>query len=83
MPHLAKCNARATREVPSSKLKERPPQRKIGVTSNLPVGRISVVTLVRTDTTLDRSQKAAQEPLEVVDAPCYGAAIHALGVRAR
>ena len=58
MPHLAKCNARATREVPSSKLKEQPPHRKIGVTSNLPVGRISVVTLIRTDTTLDHSQKA-------------------------
>ena len=58
VPHLAKCNARATREVPSSKLKEQPPQRKIGVTSNLPVGRISVVTLIRTDTTLDHSQKA-------------------------
>ena len=58
VPHLAQCNARATREVPSSKLKEQPPQRKIGVTSNLPVGRISVVTLIRTDTTLDHSQKA-------------------------
>ena len=44
--------------MPSSKLKEQPPQRKIGVTSNLPVGRISVVTLIRTDTTLDHSQKA-------------------------
>ena len=58
VPHPAMCNARATREVPSSKLKERPPHRKIGVTSNLPVGRISVVTLIRTDTTLDHSQKA-------------------------
>ena len=58
VPHLAQCNARATREVPSSKLKEQPPHRKIGVTSNLPVGRISVVTLIRTDTTLDHSQKA-------------------------
>ena len=52
VPHLAQCNARATREVPSSKLKEQPPHRKIGVTSNLPVGRISVVTLIRTDTHL-------------------------------
>ena len=58
VPHLAMCNARATHEVPSSKLKEQPPHRKIGVTSNLPVGRISVVTLIRTDTTLDHSQKA-------------------------
>ena len=31
---------------------------KIDVTSVLPVGRISVVTLIRTDTTLDHSQKA-------------------------
>ena len=58
VPHPAWCNARATHEVPSSKLKEQPPHRKIGVTSNLPVGRISVVTLIRTDTTLDHSQKA-------------------------
>ena len=35
-----------------------PPQRKIGVTSKTPVGVISVVTLIRTDTTLDHSQKA-------------------------
>jgi hypothetical protein len=34
------------------------PQRKIGVTSKTPVGVISVVTLIRTDTTLDHSQKA-------------------------
>ena len=58
VPHPTWCNARATHEVPSSKLKEQPPHRKIGVTSNLPVGRISVVTLIRTDTTLDHSQKA-------------------------
>ena len=32
--------------------------RKIDVTSNPPVGGISVVTLIRTDTTLDHSQKA-------------------------
>ena len=31
---------------------------KINVTSMSPVGDISVVTLVRTDTTLDHSQKA-------------------------
>ena len=41
-----------------SKLKVTPPQRKIGVTSKSPVGDISVVTLIRTDTTLDHSQKA-------------------------
>ena len=31
---------------------------KIDVTSKSPVGDISVVTLIRTDTTLDHSQKA-------------------------
>ena len=31
---------------------------KIDVTSKPPVGDISVVTLIRTDTTLDHSQKA-------------------------
>jgi len=35
-----------------------PPQTKIHVTSKSPVGDISVVTLIRTDTTLDHSQKA-------------------------
>ena len=37
---------------------ERSPHRKIDVTSKPPVGGISVVTLIRTDTTLDHSQKA-------------------------
>ena len=41
-----------------SKLKVSPPHRKIDVTSKSPVGDISVVTLIRTDTTLDHSQKA-------------------------
>ena len=41
-----------------SKLKVALPQRKINVTSKSPVGDISVVTLIRTDTTLDHSQKA-------------------------
>ena len=35
-----------------------PPHGKINVTSKSPVGDISVVTLIRTDTTLDHSQKA-------------------------
>ena len=48
------CNARG----PLSKLERAPPQRKINVTSKSPVGDISVVTLIRTDTTLDHSQKA-------------------------
>jgi len=41
-----------------SKLEEYPFPRKITVTSKSPVGDISVVTLIRTDTTLDHSQKA-------------------------
>ena len=41
-----------------SKLKGTSPQRKMNVTSKSPVGDISVVTLIRTDTTLDHSQKA-------------------------
>ena len=48
------CNTRGS----LSKLKGAPPQRKINVTYKSPVGDISVVTLIRTDTTLDHSQKA-------------------------
>jgi len=48
------CNAQG----PLSKLERAPSQRKINVTSKSPVGDISVVTLIRTDTTLDHSQKA-------------------------
>ena len=46
-----------TRE-PLSKLERTSPHIKINVTSKSPVGDISVVTLIRTDTTLDHSQKA-------------------------
>ena len=48
----------ATRAGPSSKLVESLHPRKIDVTSKAPVGAISIVTLIRTDTTLDHSQKA-------------------------
>ena len=48
---------RNTRE-PLSKLEGNSLPRKIDVTSKSPVGDISVVTLIRTDTTLDHSQKA-------------------------
>ena len=41
-----------------SKLKATSPHRKIIVTCKSPVGDISAVTLIRTDTTLDHSQKA-------------------------
>ena len=49
-----RCNARE----PLSKLERTSPHRKINVTSKSPVGDIPVVTLIRTDTTLDHSQKA-------------------------
>ena len=49
-----RCNKRS----PQSKLTRKLPQTKINVTSKSPVGDISVVTLIRTDTTLDHSQKA-------------------------
>ena len=48
------CNMRRS----PSKLKRTLPQPKIYVTSKSPVGDISVVTLIRTDTTLDHSQEA-------------------------
>ena len=48
------CNMRRS----PSKLKRTLPQAKIYVTSKSPVGDISVVTLIRTDTTLDHSQEA-------------------------
>ena len=54
----ALCHASATREGPWASSRETPPQRKINVTCKSPVGDISVVTLIRTDTTLDHSQKA-------------------------
>ncbi len=55
------CNARG----PLSKLERAPPQRKINVTSKSPVGDISVVTLIRTDTTLDHSQKAEKVCIDI------------------
>ena len=56
----------ATSEVPCqrntqsglSKPRDHNPLQKIAVTSRSPVGDVSVVTLIRTDTTLDHSQKA-------------------------
>ena len=63
------CNTRGS----LSKLKRTPPQRKINVTSNSPVGEISVVTLIRTDTTLDHSQKAEKVcSANACDARCQG-----------
>ena len=44
------CNTRGS----LSKLKRAPPQTKINVTSKSPVGDISVVTLIRTYTTLEK-----------------------------
>ena len=55
-PGLVQCQGNTFGHM--SKLKVAPTQRKIDVTSKSPVGDISVVTLIRTDTTLDHSQKA-------------------------
>ena len=63
---LALCSARSTSRVPLGKPRKRLPQRKIGVTSKTPVGVISVVTLIRTDTTLDHSQKAEKVCYRIV-----------------
>ena len=49
---------------------ERSPHRKIDVTSKPPVGGISVVTLIRTDTTLDHSQKAEKVCQSACGSPC-------------
>ena len=56
---------------------------KINATSKSPVGDISVVTLIRTDTTLDHSQKAEKvwstvlharrlDRLDKLDRVCFG-----------
>ena len=55
-PSVVPCQCNMRRS--PSKLKRALPQSKIDVTSKSPVGDISVVTLTRTDTTLDHSQKA-------------------------
>ena len=59
-----------------SKLKRPPPQRKINVTSKSPVGDIPVVTLIRTDTTLDHSQKAEKvwQGMHVCNSTSHGRA---------
>ena len=57
MLHRRVCKDNATCKGPKQS-SEHPPHRKIDVTSKPPVGGISVVTLIRTDTTLDHSQKA-------------------------
>jgi len=51
------CHASATREIARASSWQHPPM-KNKATSKSPVGDISVVTLIRTDTTLDHSQKA-------------------------
>ena len=54
----ALCHASATLGSLSASSRGHSPPTKINVTSKSPVGDISVVTLIRTDTTLDHSQKA-------------------------
>ena len=55
----ALCNARATHGRPW--VNRSSPQKQINVTSKSPVGDISVVTLIRTDTTLVHCQRAEKE----------------------
>ena len=57
-PRLAVCHARATLESARASSRQTPPKEKFDVTNKSPVGDISAVTLIRTDTTLDHSQKA-------------------------
>ena len=52
------CTSESRIESPLSKLKENPHPVKIEVTEKTPIGVILVVTLIRTETTLDHSQKA-------------------------
>ena len=58
LPHRAKVRCSGDRWAEGSKLTTQNPPRKIIVTRKPPVGGVPVVTLVRTDTTLDLSQKA-------------------------
>lgn len=55
-PSFVPCQGNTWR--PLEQAQEDTSPRKINVTSKLPVGSISDVTLIRTDTTLDHSQKA-------------------------
>ena len=57
VPQPTSCNVSATRELARASSWQHPPL-KNKATSKSPVGDISVVTLIRTDTTLDHSQKA-------------------------
>ena len=68
---LQKCKAEATSGQPAGKPNRNCPPKKIDVTRKLPVGSVSVVTLIRTDTTLDHSQKAEK----VCIAKCVGRSI--------
>ena len=54
----------ATSGLGRSKLREPAPRRKIDVKRELSVDSVSVFTLIRTDTTLDHSQKAEKVCLE-------------------
>ena len=64
-PRLAVCHARATLESARASSRQTPPKEKFDVTNKSPVGDISAVTLIRTDTTLDHSQKAEKVCLGV------------------
>ena len=55
-PSFVQCQCNTREHL--SKLKVASHPQNIHVTSKSPVGDISIVTLIRTDTTLDHSQKA-------------------------
>ena len=82
LPHrgvlpLAQCHASATRMKAPKQAQEDTSPTKIDVTSKSPVGDISVVTLIRTDTTLDHSQKAEKVWVARVEGLREGSAIPA------
>ena len=68
---------------PLSKLERTSSHVKINVTSKSPVGDISVVTLIRTDTTLDHSQKAEKvcKSLTIIHNVVVGSERHVVFVK--
>ena len=58
MPRLRSCGSSAAHVDVLGKPSERHPQRNIVVIRMPPVGGVSVITLIRSETTLDLSQKA-------------------------
>jgi len=66
----ARCHAAATCRVARASSSTNPPYKKLMWQIKSPVGDISVVTLIRTDTTLDHSQKAEKVCISVIPMFC-------------